>query len=188
MFSTKISKREKLYVHILSKHNLYQLYCHWSNKYLPSIHKEPSAGNRAESETEKVPVFWSQINSRRARITKIKELIITNVVAAVPEKHIKDVARKPCETRVWESWRLSPEKSNLLRCEGLWSINCMLTGEKIWNREDNLKICQILHLKGWVPVPALPSRFNPTYGGYFIFKKKKKKSINGDSLDDLVHC
>lgn len=53
MFSMKISKTEKLYVHILSKHNLYQIYCHWFNKYLPSIHEEPSAGNREESKTEK---------------------------------------------------------------------------------------------------------------------------------------
>lgn len=38
-------------------------------------------------------VFWSQINDRRARLTKIQELIFTNMVAAAPERYIKGMPR-----------------------------------------------------------------------------------------------
>lgn len=53
----KFSKWEKLYLYILSKHDLYQLYCHLFNKYLLSTHYEPRAENRAENMTETVPGF-----------------------------------------------------------------------------------------------------------------------------------
>lgn len=44
----------------------------------------------------------------------------------------------------------------------------MLTGESMKNREDNLRMYQILDVQGRVPVLALPSRFYPTYEDYFI--------------------
>ena len=60
----KISKREKvIYLNILSKHGLHQLYYHLFNKYLLSTLYEPRAGNRVENKTETVPVFWSQITA-----------------------------------------------------------------------------------------------------------------------------
>lgn len=49
----------------------------------------------------------------------------------------------------------------------------MLTGKNIPNTENNLRINQILLLQGQVPIPALPSRFNPTDESYFTKKKKK---------------
>lgn len=67
----------------------------------------------------------------------------------------------------------------------------MLTGKNIPNTENNLRINQILLLQGQVPIPALPSRFNPTDESYFTKKKKKKiSSINegcSDNLDTLLN-
>lgn len=93
----KLAKGKKIYIYILSKHDLYQLYCHLFNKYLPSTHYKPRAGNRAENKTEKVPGFWSQISSRKARLTKIKELIIITGMTAAPERYIKGMPRKSCK-------------------------------------------------------------------------------------------
>lgn len=52
-------------------------------------------------------------------MTKIKELIITNVVAAVPEKYIKDVARNPVKPGSESPGGFPQRRVIYLRCEGL---------------------------------------------------------------------
>ena len=55
----KISKKEKAIFIILSRHDLYQLYCHLFNKYSLSTYHEPKLG--IEQKTgQKHLVFWAR--------------------------------------------------------------------------------------------------------------------------------
>lgn len=49
-------------------------------------------GTEQKTRQKQLLAFWSQINSWRARLTKNKELIITDVVAAAAENYRNGVS------------------------------------------------------------------------------------------------
>lgn len=121
----KLTKGEKWYIYTYYGSTIYINYTITYSTNIYWLHITSQELGLERKTRQKQFVFWSQINSRRARLIKIKELIITKVAATAPEKNVKGVPRKSNSVRswVWEPWRLSPGNNNLSKMWGIMEIS-----------------------------------------------------------------